>query len=48
MCTGCLWFCYNMLPMQVTTKGPKLDTLKQKTGEEISKSWPEHRANGLG
>ena len=35
MCTGCLWFCHNMLPMQVTGKGPKLDALKQKTGEEI-------------
>lgn len=23
-----------------------LDALKQKTGEEITKSWAEHRANG--
>ena len=46
MCTGCLCLCHNMLPMQVTGKGPKLDALKQKTGEEIIKSWAEHRANG--
>lgn len=35
-----------MLPMQVTDKGPKLNALKQKTGEEIIKSCAEHRANG--
>ena len=46
MCTGCLWFRHDMLPMQVTGKGPELDALKQKTGKEISKSWAEHRSNG--
>ncbi len=32
--------------MQVTCKAAKLDALKHKVAEEISKSWAEHRANG--
>ena len=32
--------------LQVTCKAAKLDALKAKVAEEISKSWAEHRACG--
>ena len=35
-----------VLPLQVTCKAAKLDALKAKVAEEISKSWAEHRASG--
>ena len=39
-----IWCIY--VHTQVTCKAAKLDALKQKVAEEISKSWAEYRAKG--